>query len=172
VSIIFEIIVGTPKWVFVLFGFLVYRGVKSLSSRTVYFASCLVMPIIFMVISAQSLLSNYGCQSKTVLLRVCAIVVGFTFGCVFMSFMKIEADKKCWLIKIPGSFFALIMSMFVFSIKYFFGYHAKVNPAILVTWPFVVSKYMFSGVMFGLSISRLVVYLYKYHKAEHADLKG
>ena len=168
---IIGIIHGTPVWVWFLFGYLIYRGIKGLKSRIMPLSNVFIMPGIFLALSLQNIVSRMcACFDTTIFLTyLLFLLFGIVIGWMIVLRMKVVVDKKRHLIAMPGSVFVLIFTLLIFGVKYFFGYMKAVNPEAISFFA-IVSFVGISGVIAGITIGRMLHYLYLYKKASHTDL--
>lgn len=170
---IIGIISGTPLWVWILFGYLLYRGIIGLKSRILPISNLFTMPLIFLALALQNIVSRMcACFNFPMLaVFVTSLLVGMGFGWLIVHNIRLTAvDKKRHLIAMPGSAFMLLLTLFIFGIKYFFGVMKAINPALMSSLFAVTTYSAVSGAFAGLTIGRMLHYLYLYNKAPHTDL--
>lgn len=171
-SIIIGIIRGTPLWVWFLLSYLLYRGIIGLKSRTIPLSNVFIMPGIFLALSLQNIVSRLcACFNITVFfVYIFSLLFGVAMGWIIVHKMKVLVDKKRHLIAMPGSVFMLILTLLIVGVKYFFGYMKATNPAAMSSF-FAISSFVgVSGAIAGITIGRMLHYLYLYKKAPHTDL--
>jgi len=170
-KIIVECVTHTPTWVYVLFAYLVWRGVKALRTRTVSFKRLLIVPIVFIWLSIHSLLMvqsnvyNYGAY-------IVAILLGILAGYEMIHHMDITVDKQHRLLKLPGSSMTLWLVMFIFFTKYLFGAMLGFNPAFAKVLGFTVPMLLISGVCTGMFIGRTICYVHKMCSQKSVNLEA
>ena len=167
---IITIISRTPWWVWVLFGFLLYRGIKALKSSTVHLYTLFILPTIFVGLSCQRLLSNTNELFTIAPIWAGAILIGSFGGWLIAKKAIIAADKKNKLIKRPGTKRTLALVLLIFAIRYYFGYSIAVNPELITYIPFIITNFALSGLMSGFALGSSLCLLNKYQKAKHRDL--
>jgi len=159
----YEIITGTPWWVYLLLIVLIYRGVRSLSPRRMKLMKLFIMPIIFVFLFS----SKMGADPATYLMF---LAIGCCLGWFLYRKMQIKADKIKKIILIPGSIIPLILIIFGFCQGYFMGYETAVHPEIFhIVWVSILMVSI-SGILSGIFIGRTALYLHKYIAAKHEDL--
>lgn len=169
---IIGIIHGTPTWVWLLFGYLLYRGIQGLQSRTIPLSNLFIMPGIFLALSLQNIVSRLcACFTVTIfLVYILSLALGVAMGWLLVRRMKIAVDKKRHLIGVPGSVFMLILTLLIFGIKYSFGYMKATNPEVMSSLFATAAFIGVSGAIAGITIGRMLHYLYLYKRAQHTDL--
>lgn len=162
---IIEIFKGTPLWVFLLFAYLIKKGIEAFKTRVVTLKKIFLLPAIFMVWSISSLnLSQIATWSAV-------FAAGILLGCLLNRNIKLKADKKQGLLSLPGEFTTLILLILVFAVKYFFGCLFAINPALREDALFKFCSFGSSGLITGLFMGKALSLLLKYQKAEHNDLQ-
>ena len=94
---ILGIIRGTPAWVWLLFGYLIYRGIVGLQSRIMPLKNLFTMPIIFLGLSLQNIVSRMcSCFNVPVLaVYLASLLGGMGIGWLIVHNIKITAaDEK------------------------------------------------------------------------------
>ena len=173
-NIIFEIIKGaikcTPLWVWPLFAFLLYRGIKALKTRVVPLKKIFILPAVFISLGLYRLMSSSGTIPLQNLWWLFAFTAGILLGFLLFKRSKIQADKKKYLIKLPGTTSTLIMVLAIFSIKYCFGCISALNPTLAKNIMFLHLKLVTSGIISGLTLGRSLLYFTKHKNSKHTDL--
>ncbi len=153
---IWQIIIHTPWWVYLLFAYLIFIGIKASKSRVTPFLKLLIAPIIFSWMSIDTLVGDVGSSSYANSIWAIAILIGVFFGWLQLRLLKIQTDRKRLLIKMPGSWITLILILIIFFSKYYFGYSSAVQPSLLENTGYVFIMLAISGVCTGLFIGRVI----------------
>lgn len=161
---------GTPWWVWLVFAFLIYRGINALKPRVTQLRSIFLMPTIFFGFAINSLLKNPCTAPYTLILWVLALLMGIAAAWFLNSHIVIKADKRKHLIQLPGTVSVLITVMSIFAIKYFFGYMAAVHADLCSIPAFIYIRLILYGGLSGLSVGKMLQYLQKYYHTETIDL--
>lgn len=145
----------TPTWVYLVFFYLLFIGIKSLRDRELPFFKIFIVPAIFFYISLSSLLKNFHLESSTILVWIFAIFLGITIG--FLQYQKqgVKFLKEKNTFQIPGSYSTLVLFLIIFASKYYFGYGLARDPALLEQKSFEYSMLGVSGVCTGALLGRL-----------------
>jgi len=159
-----DLIKGTPIWVWFLLLFLIYMGSKSFFDRTIEVKKLLIIPIVFLVMTAAHIKDplSYG------IFLILGAIVGF-FSCFRY---KIRVDREHKLLSIPGSPLPLILIILVFVKNYFYGYEHAVHPEMFKNIMFLAISYIVSGVFSGIFIGRAGTHFYRYLKLPSEDLSA
>lgn len=166
-----SIFLGTPWWVWPIFIFVIYRGLQACKPRTFSIYKLAIIPSLFLAVSIQGICTLQCPMSGIWFLWVSGLILGIAAGGYIFTTKPIEADKKKSLIKIPGSPLILILSLLIFTSKYYIGYLAATNPMALLQTSMITLRILFSSLMPGLLIGRTIRYMYLYKKMRHTDLE-
>jgi hypothetical protein len=114
-----EIVAHTPLWVWALFAFLVYRGVAGMRTREVSPFRVLIVPAVFFVWGASSLLGRPDGLALNVATFLAALLVGGAAGQALASFLPAPRfSAATGLLTMPGSPVSLILNGAAFAAKY------------------------------------------------------
>jgi len=159
---------GTPWWVYVLFFYVLRIGLIARKSRVLSLKKMFILPGIIFVLSIYNIIAYF--ESAADIVYYVLFLVG---GCIAGNWMTksrpIRADRKKFLVKVPGSNSVLILVLIFFAIKYFFGYYYATQTEIPDTITFV--RLAIFGAITGIFIGRVYCFLMKFSKAHHEKLK-
>ena len=117
--LVFDILAHTPLWVWALLAFLVYRGIAAMRTREVSPYRVLIVPAVFFVWGASSLLEKSDGLALNVAAFVAALLVGAAAGRALASLMPSpRLSPVTGLLAMPGSPVALILNCVAFAAKY------------------------------------------------------
>lgn len=146
----------TPWWVYLLFAYLMLIGIKALKTQIKPFFVTLIMPIVFTVMSIESILALQHLDPLSeALIFVVSLLLGSALGYIPAMRQNIEIDKENKLIKLPGSAFTLISVLLIFTVKYYFSYRLAVSPNDHQLEYYFIAA---SGVITGLFVGRTACY--------------
>lgn len=153
----FDIIVGTPFWVWLIFFYLLYVGFKNLQLHIIYVPKLFIVPLIFLAIQYEVFLS----ESAPIFFLVLLLSTSLSF----LAHIKVPifAIKESTCIKIPGHYSILLILISFFFVKYFFGYLQDTNPALADKYALL--DIIISSALSGFFLGRAICYSYKYLKA-------
>lgn len=158
ISFIFKALSGTPTWVWFVFGYLIFIGIRALNDRVVYIPTLLIIPIVLAGMKYQIFLGG------TLMTWVSY------FACLgsstFLSFkmatkQKVQIISERFEVKLPGNYSTLVILMSFFAVKYFFGYMNATQPDLYRDLSIVeigISG-IFSGYFLGKAINYLNCYM-------------
>lgn len=166
----FEILKGTPTWVYALFCYLTYLGIKSTERRVVPFKQVFILPIVFTLWSFHTLVTKFPLTVYTTTLWSFSILAGYYLGWHLNRSCSIQADKIKRLIALPGSLTPLISFLVIFAAKYYFGYTFATDPESAHSILYYGTYIALSGGVTGTFIGKLLSFYHKYKFAKHTEL--
>ena len=159
---ILKILVHTPWWVYVVFSYLMFIGVRSLKTRVVPFWLTILFPLVITPISLTILTrSMRGILLDFVIFALALFALGY-LGYFLTSRQDVVVDRTSKNISIPGSWVTLFYVMIIFFTKYYFNYTRAVHPHLLTEDWFRKMLIVFSGMTLGYLWGRFARYFYLY----------
>lgn len=120
---ILKIIAGTPIWVWGVFAYLIFVGIKASKQRVVYIPKLFIIPVILSALKYKIFLS----ASFSVYLSYFAcLALGMMIGFKIAQGQKFETLNNLQ-VKLPGDYSTISILMTFFVIKYIFGYINAIN---------------------------------------------
>ena len=144
----------TPWWVFLIFLFVVSRGILALRTRTVEISRLAIIPVIFAVWGAYSLFSLFGLDVAAVAIFAVALLAGAGVGLVLAQHGAVRADQANGLVEVSGSPVTLILVLAIFIGKYALGYWLAVDPGARTSLSFLAADAIVSGFVIGVFVGR------------------
>jgi predicted Na+-dependent transporter len=160
----------TPLWVYVIFAYCLFVGYKGTQGGVVPFGKMLAIPIIFTVMSIESLYNHFTIDGMVILTYIIALIVGVGLGQLFASMVGLEVDQKKWLLKFPGSYSTLILILLIFSTKYYFGYELGSDPSLAHNSHFEYTMLSVSALITGIFMGRALYYFLRLKKGPSVEL--
>jgi hypothetical protein len=159
------IVTHTPLWVFPLFAYLVWQGVKAMRPRTTTIWRALIVPLVFIIWGG----SRIGLQHRD---SVWPLVSWITAALALMPVglltpRPFKLDHASGEITRPGSWFPLIRNITVFALQYTVAVIAAVNLGG-GTVAAIVGRAI-SGATAGYFIGSTVALLCQYRKKRAMD---
>lgn len=162
--------IHTPWWVYLLFVYLIFIGVRASRTNIISLFRVFIIPIIFTAMSIDTLVSAVKINTFSITTWVIAIVLGMTLGFIQIFRLKLVVDRKHSLIQIPGTWSTMIFILIIFIAKYYFGYELAMDPEAATNTTFEFWMLGISGLFTGMFLGRLECYLYRYFTNESVDL--
>ena len=112
----YQILIHTPPWVWILLAYLVWQGIKAMQPRKVAIWRALIVPIVFIVWGVSRI--GFGQQDSQwpIVAWIVAALVLLPLG--VLTPRPFDVDHKTGEIIRPGSAFALIRNLVVFTLQY------------------------------------------------------
>ena len=153
-----EILINTPIWVYITFTIILYFGLVSCSSGKISIKKIFYLPSIFICLSIYSLIINYGLIAEIILSWSLSLLLATTV----VYLLSRNNDNSFYLeegkLFVPGDYSILLVSLFVFAIKYWFGYTSVVDPEFSSLTYFKVTDSLVSGLAVGFFCGRGLVH--------------
>ncbi|MGC9387287.1 MAG: DUF6622 family protein [Hydrogenovibrio sp.] len=163
---IIQALTHTPWWVYLLFVFIFYKGVRSLKTRVVPLKKLIIVPLVVSAISLDTLFTQIQLNGLNIVLLSSSAVVGLLGGYFMTVRTPIEVDKEHLVYKMPGGVSTLLLIIGVFATKYYIGYEEAVDPTLMQQGGFETFVIIASMLLAGLFIGKLLGYAYHYRKTE------
>ncbi len=165
----FEILGGTPWWVYLLFFLLVGIGFKARKPQVMSLKKVFILPLAFTAWSLYSVFTSSNVFFY-IFIWLPFLVAGGVFGWFLYRNIKIRADRKKQLIEIPGSWGTLALILIIFATKYTFGYLYSEYPHTRKD-VFVYGLDMItSGAITGMFAGRALLFVRKFLRSPQVDL--
>jgi hypothetical protein len=160
-----DILVHTPWWVYGVFAYVLYVGIKAMKLRSVRVFQLFIVPVIFTILSIHTLVGRIADHFLYILPWALAATIGLGIGWMEMRRLNIVVDRENRLLKIPGSVFTLILLLLFFGSQYYYGFMSATAPERVKDIHFVLFILMISGVGTGVMWVRGFGYFFKYVKS-------
>jgi hypothetical protein len=161
-----DVLSGTPKWVFVLFAYLVWVGASRLKPGVRELAKIGITPGIFIVWGLIGLFQRPGDFSQVLAHWAIGALVGGALGLALA--IPMQADRARRLVLLPGSPLPLLRILVIFGVHYVLRVAAAIHSdvsATYLTWDLYVS-----GAAAGYFIGWSVRFIQSYRRAPQVDL--
>ena len=158
-----DIILGTPWWVWILFGYLLIVGIKATKPNILPLWRIAVMPLIFVIWSIYSIYYKCIYCPKFFGIWFVALIFGILIGHLISMRLKSNIDSEK-LIHMPGSLIPLLLSMMFFVLKYGLGVTYSLYPVMKGDLILLNFDLLLSGLISGIFCGRFSCVLYKYIK--------
>ncbi|QLR44295.1 hypothetical protein HV346_17210 [Enterobacter sp. RHBSTW-00994] len=163
----FELIIGilthTPVWVWVLFVFLISRGIKARKPATVALEKLAIIPAIFLIWDIYDLLMYRQLNVTNSALWIAGILAGAALGYVMIKHARVVRAPQPRSIYRQADYSALPFMMLAFLVKYVLGVMNSLSPETLLQPAMsafaIVSGGLFAGVFMGKFVRYVGAYL-------------
>lgn len=164
---IVQILSHTPAWVYVLFVYLIFRGIKARKPAGVTPLRLVLVPALLIGWGLYDLIRLYGLSATSLTPWLAALGIGAIIGWFLIRGRIIEVDRAAGVIKRPADYTVLPLIVFAFSIKYAIGVIAALSPVRLANPSFRIFDLTLSGILAGVFVGKLALYLTRYF-SQHA----
>ncbi len=147
-----DILQGTPIWVYAIYLWICYYGVKACLGGRENRRSLVILPVVLVVWSLMSLAPSILSSGAW----VAGAVLGSLVGMVLFNVEGARLDANGETLVLPGTWKTLLISQLFFAVKYYFGYQQAVHPLLLSTPSMLMAVGGVSGFTVGLFCGRAV----------------
>lgn len=158
------IVTHTPVWVWVLFVFLISRGIKARRSATVTLERLAIIPAIFLIWDIYDLVVYRTLTLGTVALWTAGILAGAALGYFLIRqavITRVEAPRTLFR---QADYTALPFMMLAFGVKYVLGVMSAVSPQTMQQPAMSALAIVSGGVFAGVFIGKFVRYVGVYNR--------
>lgn len=160
---IIGVITHTPVWVWVLFVFLISRGIKARKPAIVTLEKLAIIPAIFLIWDIYDLVVFRKLTVETCTLWVAGLVAGAALGYMLIKQAAVTRAAQPRSLYRQADYSALPFMLLAFGVKYVLGVMTAVSPAALqqpgMSAFAIISGGLFAGVFIGKFIRYVRVYL-------------
>ena len=123
-----QIISHTPIYAWILFGVLLWKGWKARKTRITPWKALLIMPAVMSTWSIYSIWIHY--EPIAICLWAVSIALGVKLGWLTMRKLHLRFDKEQKLVEASGSWTPMLLSVSIFSLRYFLGVTYGLHPEL------------------------------------------
>ncbi len=161
------IISHTPLYVWPLLAYLVWGGLKARKTHVVPWKALLIMPVVMFLWSIYSIVVHYDP------LWICLWAIGMTLG-MWLGWLTVRKhdlrfDKQRNLIEIPGNWAPMLLSLSIFSLRYFLGAIYGLHPELIEDANLLSMETLATAVS-GMLLGRLIGFWRRSLTSPHIDL--
>ena len=162
----YQILVHTPPWVWVLLGYLVWQGIKAMQPRTVPIWRALIVPVVFIVWGISRIGLGHQDSAWPLLAWIAAALALLPLG--VLTPRPFDVDHKTGEIIRPGSAFALIRNLVVFTLQYTVSVISAIDADDRAV-AFIVGRAI-SGATAGYFFGSMIALLLAYRRKRAEDV--
>ncbi|MGK3124232.1 DUF6622 family protein [Candidatus Pantoea formicae] len=154
-----DLIQHTPVWVWVLFIYLIFRGLKALHTREVAVQKLFYIPLLFLIWGLFGVFRETTWLAYTLLAMIAGVLVGGATGALLSrATAKPLASGNRDTITRPGSVLPLIFMLLAFVIKYTLSVAVVIHPELTASLQFNLLHGALSGLTIGIFWGSMLVY--------------
>ncbi|MFW2489678.1 DUF6622 family protein [Clostridium chromiireducens] len=151
INIISRIVSGTPFYVWVIFIFLLKRGIKASKDGELSLSKMFIMPSIFIIWGLEKLLIGFSYLGISMIFYAIFMCLG-----TLISYFLYSRYRKLYLkdgsLYRTGSYLTLTIIMTNFFVKYLLNIALSINPLLYNTLSFSILYALLCGFSVGLFI--------------------
>lgn len=167
----FEILIRTPFYIWTLLIYLIFIGIKASKTNTLPLKVLMIMPIAICGWSCYTLFARYEISYQILFYWSCSIGTGICTGLWMMNRINLKFDKEKKLVEFPGSWVPLLLSMTIFSVRYFLGVSYSLDPELTQN-NFFLTMELGAILITGCFAGRLLGCWKRYKVAAHERLSS
>jgi putative Mn2+ efflux pump MntP len=162
ITMLQQIILNTPLWVWAVLAFLVYRGILASVDREVTLKKMLIIPAFMLALSAQGIVSTFGMSAATALAWMPFIAIGAVLAWIMFRRDSVQALPAKGAVFQRGSWTPLLLMMAIFLTKYIVGVTLALQPnhahELLFAAGVCALYGLFNGVFIGRTLRAFAIY--------------
>lgn len=163
INIISKIVSGTPFYVWVIFLFLIKRGINASKDGELSLPKMFLMPSIFMVWGLEKLFTNFNFLGISMIFYLIFMCLGTLASYNLYSHYRKIYLKDNSLFR-TGSYLSLTIMMANFFTKYLLNVAVSINPLLYTTLSFNILYSLLCGFSVGLFIGGILQAYSSYSK--------
>jgi hypothetical protein len=172
VTFAWQMLAGTPPWVWALLALLLYLGIRALRPSTAPLWRIAILSTVFFLWGLHSLYAMHAFTAQRIWSWAAALAAGTGVGIGIAGLRPIRADRARNLVHLPGSALTLVLSLAIFATKYGFGVLHAIAPARFAEPQFRLTELAVSGMLTGMFIGRFAGLWRQYRAAPPIDRIG
>jgi len=163
---LWQIVRHTPTWVFFLFLYLLFSGVRASRVRELELRRVVVTPALLAMMQVYTLSVVMSVFSAVIFGSwLAGLLAGGSVGWFQAGRVGVEVDRAKGMLRIPGSWSTLVVILFIFGTKYFFNYEMAAYPDLAAELGFKTLLLAVSALCTGVVLGRTLFYLRQYQQA-------
>lgn len=170
-TMIKEIFIGTPLWVWILLFFLIKRGIAISQERPINLSKMFLVPMIFMIWGFDKMITKFShlgyCLISYTIFILLGILIGYLLYQKYQTFFEKETvifRKKCYL--------PLIIILINFFVKYFLNVTLGISLSFYDNISFNIIYSAINGLSVGLFFGGIFYTFYIQSKLNNLILKS
>jgi hypothetical protein len=158
----------TPWWVYLLLAYVIFIGIKASKSRTVSLRKLFILPIIFLALSLEMLITHFDLNGLSVCTWIGSVLLGSAIGALLVVRQPITVDHNKKTLHLGGSWSTMILIFMIFAGKYYCGYALHADPGAAINTHTEIIVLAISGACSGAFLGRMLSYISRYMRAKDA----
>ncbi|WP_312242577.1 DUF6622 family protein [Pantoea sp.] len=155
----------TPAWVFVLFVYLVIRGIKARRPREVSLRNLALLPSIMLVLGLAEIFRRFGINAAVLLAWLLTFSCGALAGWRLLKKLVFQVDRQRGVIYRQPDYSVLPLILATFFAKYALGAASAIYPTLLTNNTFGMAEGGIYGLFAGIFVGKFARYWRRYSHA-------
>ena len=153
---LFQIIINTPTWVWILLAALIGLGLSQTVTRQATIKRVTIIPIALMIFSLYGTVSTFGLRPLALFAWLCAAALSLVLWLRLAPSSPSRFDSQTQVFTIAGSWVPMGLILGLFITKYVAGVEVAMNPTLSKDLEFAIGFSALFGVFSGVFIARAV----------------
>ncbi|MBF0032024.1 hypothetical protein HAX39_05400 [Citrobacter freundii] len=149
----------TPVWVYLLFIFLLYRGIKARTPATVTLEKLALIPAIFLFWDIYDLITYRDPTLITYIQWAIGIISGAIIGYMLINPSRLSRSSAPRSIQRPADYSALPFMLLAFGVKYVLGVLNAIAPDVLHQPAMSALAIIAGGIFAGVFVGKFTRYV-------------
>jgi len=160
----------TPTYVYAIFAYLLYVGIKSSKDRVVSIIRTPIIGLVFLYLAASTIYKSFPDTGFIWGTFFLSLITGSFLGYLQVYKQDIKIDKAKKLIALPGTWSTIIILLIIFVGKYYIGYNHHEKPEMFQKLEFQLLGLGIMGISSGLFVGKTINYFYRFFKGPYIEL--
>jgi hypothetical protein len=153
-----QLFINTPWWVYALFAYLIFRGVKGLKPGETTLLKVAVIPVALTIWGLAELVRLYGLAGDAIGIWTAGLAIGAGLGYLILRNAAMVIDARTGAIQRPADYTLLPLVIAIFVVKYTFGAIGAIAPDLLMQPGIRIADLGLSGLFTGIFVGKFAVY--------------
>lgn len=167
-TMMWQILIHTPIWVWALLGLVLWLGWRDLYDRTIPPARLIALPAVATSISLFNILTSAQ-PALSAPAWLLAVAVALPLGMLIGRWRKLDVDPQGRRLKLAGSWFSMTLGLTIFAVRYAMGVAVGRDPALAADTAWVIAAGAVGGAIAGIGIGWLACLMIRYRRAATLD---
>lgn len=167
-----EILLNTPRWVYAVFAFITYTGVRACFESRLSVPELLVLPCAFGALAVFDALDIAALSITVISVHTVALVTGAVLAYRRYRTLAIGLSDDRRALRVSGDILVLSVSMSFFAVRYWDGYQSAIGAPIAQKLPVELFIVATSSFVSGFFAARSATLFLIFRQLSQAPLVG
>jgi len=168
-TIVWQILINTPLWVWALLGLVLWLGWRDLRARTIAPGRLAILPLVAASISLFNVVTSAQ-PALSVPAWLLALAAGAPLGLLIGRRRRLEVEpgqRRMWL---AGSCFSMALGLSIFAVRYAMGVTVALDPGLGRDALWIISANAIAGTVAGIGAGWMACLMMRYRRAVQATV--